>query len=81
MTRDGKPRQIKIGSKVHQLELAVRTKLRPGNHSIAWRRSSSEDWRSCGTLNVEALAAHKYYEVKLSDESLSTAVRTRGSAK
>jgi serine/threonine protein kinase len=78
LARDGKSFELEIDEKVHKIDLALKTKLRPGSYPIAWRRSASEDFRSCGTLVVERLEDKQYYDVRLGDGTLSTDIRRRG---
>jgi serine/threonine protein kinase len=78
LARDGKSFELKIGEKIHQINLALKTSLRPGSYPIAWRRSASEDFRSCGTLVVEVLKDKQYYDIKVGEGTLSTDIRRRG---
>lgn len=78
LARDGKSFELEIDEKVHKIDLALKTKLRPGSYPIAWRRSTSEDFRSCGTLVVEVLEDKQYYDIKVGEGTLSTDIRRRG---
>ena len=70
--------QVKVGSRVYELDWVATAKLRPGTHKVSWRPSSDSPWTRAGTLRVEALEGRKYFEVRLGKGTLSTTTRQGG---
>lgn len=77
LAHDAKPFELEIDEEVHEIDLALKTKLRRGSYPIKWRRSASEAFRSCGTLEVEILEDRQYYDIVLREGTFSKDIRRR----
>jgi hypothetical protein len=77
LAHDAKPFELEIDEEVHEIDVALKTKLRRGSYPIKWRRSASDAFRSCGTLEVEILEDRQYYDIVLREGTFSMDIRRR----
>ena len=68
---------IRVGRRRLPVDWVATAKLRPGRHTLSWRKGDTDAWHPAGTISLRALPADQYYEVRLKGTNPSVAAKMR----